>query len=195
MNACDWFLQNPLAKDYHDKEWGTPVHSDEKMFEFLLMESMSCGLSWMLMLKKRSIFKKCFAGFDVKKVARFTDEDVSRILQTPGMIRSERKIRAMIHNAGVFIEIAREFGSFCEYLWGFTGGKTLIYRSHQQGVLETHNALSDAIAKDLKKRGYKYMGTVTLFSHLQGVGIINDHSKSCPRYGELLKMAKVEKRK
>lgn len=191
MNACEWFLQSSLTKSYHDKEWGTPVHSDKKMFEFMLMESMSCGLSWTLMLKKRDVFKKCFANFDWKKVAKFSEEDVGRILETPGMIRSESKVRAVISNAKVFIDVAKEFGTFCKYLWSFTNGKALVYRRHAH-TLETRNELSDRIAKDLKRRGFKYMGSVTLYSHLQGVGIINDHAPSCPRFAELLQMTETE---
>lgn len=191
MNACEWFQQNSLTKSYHDKEWGTPVHSDRKMFEYMLMESMSCGLSWTLMLQKRKIFRECFANFDFKKVAEFSEDDVRRILGTPGMIRSEGKVRGAIANAKVFVSVAREFGTFCKYLWHFTGGKALVYRRHAHS-LETRNELSDRIAKDLKRRGFKYMGSVTLFSHMQGVGIINDHSPLCPRFRELLKTAETE---
>lgn len=192
MSVCDWFLQNQTAKDYHDKEWGVPVHRDRKMFEYMLMESMSCGLSWMLMLQKRAVFKKCFANFNVKKVAAFTDADVRRILETPGMIRSEMKVRAVIGNAKAFLDIAKEFGTFCKYFWHFTDGKTFVYPGHHTGNWEVRNGLSDRIAKDLKSRGFKFMGSVTLLSHLQGVGIINDHSPECPRFRELLETTEVE---
>lgn len=190
MSVCDWFLQNPIAKAYHDKEWGTPVHDDVKMFEYMLMESMSCGLSWMLMLVKRPVFKKCFANFDYRKVANFTDDDVRRILETPGMIRSESKIRAIVSNAKCFLKIRGEFGTFCKYLWHFTDGKTWPC-SKNFPETEVRNELSDCIAKDLKRRGFKYMGSVTLYSHLQSVGIINAHGKDCPRYGEIPKRAKI----
>lgn len=194
MSACDWFLQNPIAKAYHDKEWGVPVHDDRKMFEYLLMESMSCGLSWMLMLCKRKVFAECFANFDFEKVAKFSEEDIRRILETPGMIRSERKVRAMVSNAKSFLKVRKEFGSFCDYLWSFTDGKPLVSRKLQNGMLETRNELSDRIAKDLKKRGFKYLGSVILYSHLQGVGIFNAHSPDCPCYKKLHAMSRVEVR-
>ncbi len=192
MSACDWFLQNPLAKAYHDSEWGVPVHDDRKMFEYLLMESMSCGLSWMLVLAKRNVFAECFAGFDFGRVARFSDTDVQRILKAPGMIRSERKIRAEISNAKCFLNVRKEYGSFCDYLWSFTAGKTLVYRKLWNGIAETRNELSDEIAKDLKRRGFKYLGSVILYSHLQGVGILNAHSPDCPCYRKLLKRVRAE---
>lgn len=192
MSACDWFLQNSIAKAYHDKEWGFPVHDDRKMFEYLLLESMSCGLSWMLMLSKRDVFAECFADFDFEKVAKFSEEDVRRILETPGMIRSERKVRAIISNAKCFLNVRKEYGSFCDYLWRFTEGKSIVYRKLQNGILETRNELSDKIAKDLKKRGFKYLGSVILYSHLQGVGIFNAHSPDCPCYKKLLSNTRVK---
>lgn len=187
MAVCNWFLQSSLTREYHDLEWGAPVHDDRKMFEYILMECMSCGLSWTLMLVKRKIFKKCFARFDFEKVAKFTDADVERILNTPGMIRSERKIRAMISNAKCFLKVREEYGSFSDYLWSFTGGKTFVYQSYQNGKLDVRNEISDKIARELKRRGFKYLGSVTLYSHLQGVGIFNAHDLDCPCYRKLLK--------
>lgn len=194
MSVCDWFLQNPIAKAYHDKEWGVPVHDDRKMFEYLLMESMSCGLSWMLMLFKRNVFAECFANFDFEKIAKFSEDDIRRILETPGMIRSERKVRAIISNAKCFLKMRKEYGSFCDYLWRFTDGKCIVYQKLQHGILETRNQLSDEIAKDLKRRGFKYLGSVILYSHLQGVGIFNAHAPDCPCYQKLLAMTRVEVR-
>lgn len=192
MSACDWFLRSSLAKSYHDNEWGVPVYDDGKMFEYLLMESMSCGLSWLLVLAKREIFAQCFAGFDFNKIARFSDGDIRRILETPGMIRSERKVRAIVSNAKCFLKVRKEFGSFCDYLWRFTDGKSVVYRKLWNGILETRNELSDRIAKDLKRRGFKYLGSVILYSHLQGVGIFNAHSPDCPCYKNLLSRTRVE---
>mgnify|MGYP004504476515 CR=1 FL=1 len=192
MSACDWFLRNLTAKAYHDKEWGFPVHDDRKMFEYLLMESMSCGLSWMLVLSKRNVFGECFANFDFNRVAKFSEDDVRRILETPGMIRSERKVRAIISNAKCFLKVRKEYGSFCDYLWSFTEGKSFVYRKLQNGVRETRNEISDKIATDLKKRGFKYLGSVILYSHLQGVGIFNAHSPDCPCYKKLLSKTRTE---
>lgn len=182
---CLDFPTGSVYFPYHDKEWGTPVHDDRKHFMFLLMESMSCGLSWELMLKKREVFRECFAGFDPSQVAAFTDDDVERIAATEGMIKSPRKIKAMISNAKAFVRIQQEFGSFDKYIWKFTNGKSVIYRSHQNGWT-TRNELSDEISADLKKRGFKYVGSVIVYSHLQGIGIINDHRDYCFRYKELL---------
>lgn len=194
MSSCAWAV-GPFLKKYHDEEWGVPVHDEIKHYEFLVLEAMSCGLSWELMLKKREVFRSVFADFDFRQVAKFTDADVERIMGVAGMIRSPRKIRAMIHNAQCFMAIAEEFGSFDRYIWGFTKGKTLVYHRHQEeGDWETHNELSDALAKDMKKRGFKYLGSVILYSHLQAIGIINDHERTCPRYQELLKVTNVEYR-
>ncbi|MCH4148239.1 MAG: DNA-3-methyladenine glycosylase I [Prevotella sp.] len=186
---CWWCKSDPLLEKYHDTEWGVPVHNDTLHFEYLLMESMSCGLSWTLMLRKREVFRACFAAFDYHKIALFNDSDIERIINTEGMIRSLGKIKGIINNAQKFIEIQQEYGSFDRYIWHFTHEKTIIYQSHLDGLWETKNALSDEIAKDLKKRGFKFMGSVILYSHLQGIGIINDHQLSCFRYRPLSKNA------
>lgn len=159
-------------------------YDDSMMFEHLFLEAMQCGLNWNMMLVKREIFRSCFGGFDFEKIARFGEEDVQRIMETPGMIRSRPKILAEINNAQRFIDVAQECGSFSEYLWRYTGGKTLVYVFHA-AAMPAKNALSETIAKDLKRRGFKYLGPVTLYSHLQACGIINDHHSSCFRYAEL----------
>lgn len=184
---CPWCAGNEAYYAYHDTEWGTPVHDDRLHFEMLVLESMSCGLSWLLVLKKREIMRACFDNFEPAKVVAYTAARVERIMATPGMIKSQRKIEAVIHNARVFLDIASEWGSFDRYMWSFTQGKTLVYRSHRdEGLVETRNDLSDRMARDLKKRGFKYMGSVILYSHLQGIGVINDHHPSCFRYRQLL---------
>lgn len=181
---------------YHDEEWGVPVHDDRKQFEFLMMEVMQCGLNWNMMIQKRETFRGCFDGFDFDKVAAYSEEDIERIMETEGMIRSRRKIEAVIHNAKCFQKICAEFGSFSEYIWGFTKGKTYLYMGHQRGSILARNGLSDRISADLKKRGLKYMGSVTVYSHLQACGIINDHWEGCFRYNELLSCAdSVRKRR
>lgn len=182
---CEFFIDDPLMLRYHDEEWGTPCHNEHDHFMYLLMESMSCGLSWQLMLHKREVFRQCFADFDPVKVAAFTDDDVKRILSSEGMIRSESKVRGMINNAQCFVKVQQEFGSFDKYIWSFTNGKTIVYPEHQKKLV-TRNDLSDTISKDMKKRGFKYVGTITIYSHLQGIGIINDHLDYCYRYKELL---------
>lgn len=191
MERCGWCMDGGPMQQYHDEEWGVPLHDDQKQFEFLFLEAMQCGLSWGLMIKKREIFRQCFDGFDFHKIARYGEADIERILQTEGMIRSRAKIGAIINNARRFLEIIEEFGSFDKYLWGFTDHHTLIFRKHQQGQPEARNELSDRISKDLKQRGFKYLGSITVFSHLQACGIINDHDPHCFRYKELLQSANV----
>lgn len=195
MYRCPWCECNEKMISYHDEEWGVPLRDDQKQFEFLMMEVMQCGLNWNMMIQKREIFRKCFASFDFDQVAAFGEENIERILQTEGMIRSRRKVEAVIHDAKCFQNIREEFGSFSNYIWSFTDGKTYIYRNRKPGVLVARNNLSDVISKDLKKRGLKYMGSITVYSHLQACGMINDHDKECFRYQQLLDMADVEYRK
>lgn len=192
MKRCSWCCDGGLNQQYHDNEWGIPLHDDIKHFEYISLEVMQCGLSWALMLKKRDIFKKCFADFDFSKVAAYTSEDVERILREEGMIKSRRKIEAIKVNAQAFLKIIEEYGSFDRYIWSFTGEKTYVYRKHHKGQWESSNALSDEISKDLKKRGFKYLGSITVFSHLQACGIINDHSPDCFMYEKLLQLGSVK---
>ena len=165
---CGWCLINEPMIQYHDCEWGVPSHDDGKHFEFMLMEVMQCGLNWNMMIQKREIFRKCFCDYDFKRI--------------------------VIHNARQFMKVEEEFGSFDRYLWGFTDYKTYVYRRHQEGEAEARNELSDQVSADLKKRGFKYMGSITVFSHLQACGIINDHRPDCFRYEALLKETEWEYR-
>lgn len=185
MERCGWCLCNEKMTRYHDEEWGVPLHDDRKQFEFLMMEVMQCGLNWNMMIQKREIFQNCFGQFDFDRVAEYGEEDVERIMAVEGMIRSPRKIWAVIHNARCFQEIRKEFGSFSRYLWDFSKEKTILYIGHQKGRVPAKNGLSDRISGDLKKRGFKYMGSVTVYAHLQACGIINDHAASCFRFQEL----------
>lgn len=191
QERCGWCQSNELDKAYHDGEWGVPLHDDQKQFEFLMMEVMQCGLSWNLMLKKREIFRQCFDEFDYRKVAEYGEKKIEEIMETPGMIRSRRKIQAVISNARVFLSIMEEFGSFDRYLWNYTDGKTLVYKSHQTQWVAS-NELSDRISKDLRRRGFKYLGSITVYSHLQACGMINDHEERCFRYREICDSYPVE---
>lgn len=186
MERCAWCLCNEKMTRYHDEEWGVPLYDDKKQFEFLMMEAMQCGLNWNMMIQKRDIFRECFDGFDYQKVADYTEADVLRIMETKGMIRSQRKIEAVIHNARCFIKVREEFGSFSDYIWGFSKGRILLYIGHEKGMLPAKNGLSDLVSKDLKKRGFRYLGSVTVYSHLQACGIINDHEERCFRYREVI---------
>lgn len=184
MHTCEW-PTTPLYQDYHDHEWGRPVHDDKKQFEHLMLEVMQCGLSWITVLNKREDLRIAFDGFEYKKIALYTDADVERIMNAPNVIRSERKIRAIIHNAQRFIEVQRDFGSFCNYIWAFTGGKTLVYEGHPEGNIPAKNELSERISNDLKQRGFKFLGPVTIYSHLQASGLINDHGRDCPCFDDI----------
>ena len=185
--ACQWKNSSAEMLSYHDKEWGVPTHEDQKLFEYLLLESMQAGLSWALILRKRETLRSCFSDFSPEKVAAFTEEDIARIMHTENMIRSERKIRAMVQNAKAFLALQKEEGSFDRYLWKFSDGKSLCYLGHEKGVMPAKNALSEKISKDLKKRGFQYTGPVIVYSILQACGVINDHEEDCPCYQALRK--------
>ncbi|MCJ7836053.1 DNA-3-methyladenine glycosylase I [Cuneatibacter sp. NSJ-177] len=186
MERCGWCLCNEKMMKYHDEEWGVPLFDDRKQFEFLTLEVMQCGLNWNMMIQKREIFRQCFEDFDYEKIAGYGEADQERILSTEGMIRSPRKIAAVIQNAKSFLRIREEYGTFSQYIWKFSKGKTLLYAGHQKGILPAKNALSDQVSQDLKKRGFRYLGSVTVYSHLQACGIINDHLETCFRYADLI---------
>lgn len=185
MNRCKWCCDNGINQKYHDEEWGIPLHDDKRHFEYILMEVMQCGLNWTMMLKKRDIFRRCFSNFEVKAVAGLGEEEIEQILQIEGMIKSRRKIDAIINNAKCFLAVVEEFGSFDQYIWSFSNHQILVYKKHQEGQLEASNELSDQLSKDLKKRGFKFLGSITVFSHLQACGIINDHEPQCWMYKEV----------
>ncbi len=183
MSYCKyWDNTSDTNKKYHDCEWGIPVHDDRTQFEYLMLEAMQCGLSWNTIINKREILRLCFDNFDYDKIAEYNEKDIERIMNYKGMIKSPRKINAIIHNAKAFQKIREEFGSFCKFLWAYSDNKTILYDKHADGFIPVSNGLSDKISKDLKKRGFKYLGTITIYSHLQACGIINDHDKNCPRY-------------
>lgn len=192
MERCGWCLDGGILQKYHDEEWGNPLHDDKKHFEYLLMEAMQCGLNWTMMLKKREIFRKCFDAFDYERIAGYTEKDIERIMNTEGMIKSRGKISAIISNAKCFLKVIEEFGSFDHYIWSFSEHHTFVYVKHQQGQGEVRNELSDRLSRDMKKRGFKYLGSITVFSHLQACGIINDHACNCFKYEKLIKDGNVK---
>lgn len=185
-NRCRWCRDNGILQHYHDTEWGYPVRDDRKQFEFLTLEVMQCGLNWTMMLKKRETFRLCFDNFEYEKIAKYGEGDIVRILAVPDMIRSRRKIEAVITNARKFLEISSEYGSFTSYIWHFTGNRTVLYDGHGTGQIPAKTVLSDLISSDLKKRGFKYTGSITVYSHLQANGIVNDHTDDCFLYQKLL---------
>ena len=188
IGHCGWAFANEMTRIYHDTEWGIPVHDDRQMFEHLTLECLQCGLSWGLMMKKREIFRACFDNFEVDRIAAYDESDVRRILNTEGMLKSERKVRAVINNARCYQKLREEFGSFCDWLWSFSGGRTIVYNGHPDGIVPVSNGLSDRISRELKKRGFKYIGAITIYSHLQACGIINDHARACPCFDQINRM-------
>lgn len=186
MTDCGWKYSSEAMKQYHDHEWGYPVHDDRLLFEYLFLECMQCGLSWDLMMKKREIFRACFDNYDWQKIMNYTEEDVQRILDYPGMIRSVQKIRAMINNARAYDKIVQAYGTFSAYFWAFSDGMTICYRDHETGRMPVSNALSEKIAKDMKKRGFRYLGPVTVYSYMQAAGMVNDHRQECDCYAKII---------
>jgi DNA-3-methyladenine glycosylase I len=174
--------EDPRMTAYHDKEWGRPLHDDRKIFEFLILEGMQAGLSWRTVLYKRENFRKAFHGFDPVKVARYTARDVRRLLADAGIIRNRLKILAAINNARRFLEVQKEFGSFDRYIWGFVGGKPVVNRLKSFSEMPARTPLSDLISQDLKARGFKFVGSTIVYSHLQATGVVNDHLVTCFRY-------------
>ncbi len=177
IKRCSWAGNDPLYIKYHDEEWGKVTHDDKKLFEFLILEGAQAGLSWITILRRRENYRKAFADFDVHKVAAFTDKDVERLMQDAGIIRNRLKILAAISNAKLFIEVQKEFGSFDKYLYGFMPeGKPIInYNNH----FIASTPISDAISKDMKKRGFKFFGTTICYAHMQATGMVNDHVPGC----------------
>ncbi|MFM6930544.1 MAG: DNA-3-methyladenine glycosylase I [Bdellovibrio sp.] len=178
IKRCAWVSDDPLYIEYHDQEWGVPVYDDRKLFEFLVLESAQAGLSWITVLRKRENYRKAFAGFDPQKIARFTDKKVQTLLQNPGIIRNEMKIRAAINNAKIFLKMQKEFGSFSNYMWAFVDHKP-IDGKRKPGSIPASTNISDALAKDLKSRGFKFLGTTIIYAHMQAVGMVNDHLTTC----------------
>jgi len=183
-NRCQWG-ENEQMIEYHDKEWGVPVHSDRKHFEFLVLEGAQAGLSWSTILKRREGYRKAFANFDPKKVAKFTKRDVNRLLKDPGIIRNKLKVASAINNAKRFLEVREEFGSFDKYIWGFVGGKPIKNKWKRMDQLPAVTKESEALSKDLKKRGFTFVGPTIIYAHMQAVGMVNDHVVGCFRYGEV----------
>jgi len=182
---CSWCGTDPLYMDYHDTEWGVPVYNDDKLFEFLILETFQAGLSWITILRKRENFRKAFDKFDYKKIARYSENKYNNLLQNADIIRNKLKIRATISNAQAFLEVQKEFGSFSNYIWGFTNGKPIKNNHKSLTEVPATTELSDTISKDLKKRGFKFVGPTVIYAHLQATGMVNDHVQDCFRYNEV----------
>jgi DNA-3-methyladenine glycosylase I len=193
QRRCPWpalVAGDPLYTRYHDREWGVPVYDDRTIYEFLTLEIFQAGLSWRTVLYKRENFRKAFAGFDYKKISRFTKKDVARLLADAGIIRNRAKIEAAIENARRFMDIQKEFGSFSKYMWGWVGGRPIVH--HIRTIREYPAYTSEAVAwaKDLKKRGFKFLGPTVVYAHMQAVGMVNDHTITCFRHPAQKKRAR-----
>ncbi len=182
---CPWAAGDEILTRYHDEEWGAPVHDDALHFEFLVLEAAQAGLSWLTVLRKRDAYRRADRSFDVARVARFGARDIERMLGDAGIIRNRAKIESSVTNARRFLEIQEEFGSFDAYLWGWSGGKPLVNRWRSVSQVPPRSELSDGLSRDLKARGFSFVGSTIIYSHLQAVGVVNDHLVSCFRWRQL----------
>jgi len=184
---CPWGQANEWCIPYHDTEWGLPVHDDVRHFEFLVLEAAQAGLSWLTILKRREGYRKAYRGFDPARVARFTTRDLERLRGDSGIVRNRLKVASSVNNARRFLETQKEFGSFDAWLWGWTGGRPLVNQWTDQKQIPARTDVSDAISKDLKARGFSFVGSTIIYSHLQAVGVVNDHLVTCFRWKEVQK--------
>jgi len=184
MTRCGW-ARKDISVGYHDEEWGVPQHDDRVLFEFLVLEGAQAGLSWDTILAKRENYRKAFAGFDAQRVAKFTERDVERLMQNEGIVRNRLKITSTITNAQAFLRVQKEFGTFDRYIWQFTGGKPKINQRKSLKEIPASTAESDAMSKDLKKRGFRFVGTTICYAFMQATGMVNDHETGCFRYKPL----------
>ncbi|MFZ3168435.1 MAG: DNA-3-methyladenine glycosylase I [Candidatus Methanoperedens sp.] len=189
---CSWPNNNPLMIEYHDKEWGVPVHNDIRLFEFLILEGAQAGLTWETILRKRENYRKAFSDFDPAKISHYTEVDEERLLADSGIVRNRLKVRATITNAGKFLEVQKEYGSFDKYIWQFVGGKSISNEFRSLSEIPPKTKESDAMSKDLKKRGFKFVGSTICYAFMQAVGMVNDHTIDCFRYNEVSTIKKVK---
>lgn len=185
METCNWPGNNPLMIKYHDTEWGVPVHNDIKHFEFLVLDAFQAGLSWAIVLNKREGFRRAFVQYNIPEIALFDEDKVQELLQDTGIIRNQLKIRSTVNNAQRFMEVQKEFGSFDKYIWQFTGFKTKVNKWTGLSQIPATSPESDAMSKDLKKRGFKFVGSTICYAYMQAAGMVNDHMKSCFRYTQV----------
>ena len=185
IKRCKWCGNDPIYIKYHDTEWGVPIYDDSKIFEFLLLETFQAGLSWIIILKKRENFRKVFDNFDYKRIANYSDEKLEKLRLDEGIIRNKLKIKAATTNAQAFIKVQEEFGTFSKYIWGFVDEKPMQNNFISLDKLPANTPLSDKISSDLRKRGFKFVGTTIVYAHMQAIGMVNDHAINCFRYNEV----------
>jgi DNA-3-methyladenine glycosylase I len=191
MNKCKWAFNSANEEHYHDHEWGVPVHDDRMLFEFLVLEGAQAGLSWSTILNKREGYRKAFDHFDVEKVARYDENKVNQLLQNPEIIRNKLKVNAAITNARAFIKVQEEFGSFDAYIWRFVDGQPVQNSWQHHHELPASTNLSDLVSRDLKKRGFKFVGSVICYAHMQATGMVNDHTVDCFRHEQVRQLAEI----
>ncbi len=189
-SRCPWCLSDPLYIQYHDREWGVPVHHDRKLFEFLILEGAQAGLSWFTVLKKRQNYRKAFEGFDAVKIIRYGSSEIKKLMKNAGIIRNRLKIESTISNAKAYLAVKKEFGSFDRYLWSFVSGQPIVKGIKAMKHLPPHTEISDALSKDLKNRGFRFIGSTICYALMQAVGMVNDHLTTCFRYRELCQKIK-----
>jgi DNA-3-methyladenine glycosylase I len=187
---CGWAVEDPTYVAYHDTVWGVPVRDDRTLFEFLVLEGAQAGLSWITILRKREAYRKAFAGFDPEKVARFNAKKVEALLQDPGIVRNRLKVESAVKNARAFLEVQEEFGTFSDYQWAFVGGKPVQNRYASLKQVPARTPLSDAFSKDLRKRGFNFVGSTIMYAHMQAVGMVNDHIDTCFRQTPVSRLGK-----
>ena len=187
---CEWCGTDPLYVAYHDDEWGVPSHDDRHLFEMLILEGAQAGLSWSTILKKRSAYREAFDGFDPEKVARYTPKKIDALLKDPGIVRNRLKVVSAVTNARAFLRVTEEFGSFDRYIWSFVGGRPIQNERRRLKDLPPKTTRSDAMSKDLKKRGFKFVGSTICYAFMQAVGMVNDHIVDCYRYREVARLGK-----
>jgi len=190
---CEWANSDPLYIEYHDHEWGVPVHDERKLFEMLVLDGAQAGLSWLTILKKRKNYRKAFDNFDARKIAGYTKEDVKKLLHDPGIVRNRLKIEAAIQNAKAFLVIQQQYGSFDAYIWQFVEGKQEQNAWKSLKQIPANTSESDAMSKDLKKRGFKFVGSTIVYAHMQATGMVNDHMVGCFRHSEVRRLAEQRK--
>lgn len=182
---CGWCVGDPIYEAYHDKEWGVPVYDDATIFEFLILETFQAGLSWITILRKRENFREALDDFNYQKISNYSEEKVQELLQNPGIIRNKLKVRATVSNAQAFMEVQKEFGSFSKYIWSFVDGTQIQNAVENYKKAPATTEISDKLSKDLKKRGFKFVGSTVIYAHMQATGMVNDHEIECFRYKEL----------
>lgn len=186
VERCSWCEGSDIDKEYHDSEWGVPVYDDQKLFELLTLEGAQAGISWHVVLKKRAHYQKVFANFEINKVAKFSDKKLEKLLLDPGIIRNRLKVFSVRSNALATIKVQQEFGDFATYLWAFVDGKPIINKNRSMKDVPSKTDISDQMSKDLKKRGFKFIGSTICYAYMQGIGMVNDHQTNCFRYKQLI---------